>query len=75
MNWIAFVLISVGNLLVGDDKKSGFVWIGIGSIIWMAIGFKIKDYALVATNIVGTIVMVRNWLKWRKTKKTVYQAP
>lgn len=75
MNWIAFLLILSGNLSVGNKNKSGFIMIAIGSIIWMAIGFRIKDYALVLTNITGTIIMVRNWFKWRNTEKNVASAP
>lgn len=75
MNWIAFVLILSGNLYVGNKKKSGFMMIAIGSIIWMFIGFRIKDYALVLTNVSGTIIMVRNWLKWRNTERNLLSAP
>ena len=75
MNWIAFVLILSGNLYVGNKKKSGFIMIAIGSIIWMTIGFRIKDYALVLTNISGTIIMIRNWIKWRNTEKEFVSAP
>lgn len=74
MNWIAFVLILSGNLLIGNKKKSGFVMIAVGSIIWMTIGFRIKDYALVLTNISGTIIMVRNWFKWWNIEKSAVDA-
>jgi len=49
--------------------------IAAGSIIWMMIGFRIKDYALVLTNISGTIIMIRNWVKWRNTEKNLVGAP
>ncbi len=75
MNWIAFVLILSGNLMVGNKNKSGFIMIAAGSIIWMMIGFRIKDYALVLTNISGTIIMIRNWVKWRNTEKNLVGAP
>lgn len=75
MNWVAFVLILSGNLMVGNKNKSGFIMIAVGSVIWMLIGFKIKDYALVLTNISGTIIMIRNWVKWRNTEKNLVSAP
>lgn len=75
MNWVAFMLILSGNLMVGNKNKSGFITIAVGSVIWMVIGFKIKDYALVLTNISGTIIMIRNWVKWRNTEKNLVGAP
>lgn len=75
MNWVAFVLILLGNLLVGNKKKSGFIMIAIGSVIWMLIGFRIPDYALVLTNISGTLIMARNWFKWRNAEKNVAEVP
>ena len=75
MNWVAFALISSGNLMVRSKNKSGFIMIAIGSIIWMIIGFKIKDYALVLTNITGTIIMISSWVKWRNTEKNLARAP
>lgn len=75
MNWIAFVLILSGNLMIGNKSKSGFIMIAIGSILWMTIGFRIKDYALVLTNISGIIIMIRNWVKWRNSEKNLADAP
>ena len=69
MNWIAFLFVLAGNLLVGNKKKVGFLAIGVGSILWMVIGFQINDYALVMVNVTGTIIMVRNWLKWKAAER------
>lgn len=75
MNWIAFLLILLGNLSIGNKKKSGFIMIAVGSIIWMTIGFRIKDYALVSTNVTGTMIMIRNWFKWRNLGNNLTGAP
>jgi len=75
MNWIAFFLILLGNLSVGNKNKSGFILVAVGSVIWMIIGFKIKDYALVLTNVSGIIIMIRNWFKWRNIEMRVAAAP
>jgi len=69
MNWIAFLGILFGNLLVGNKKKFGFVLITFGSILWMIVGFHIKDYALLLVNLTSTIIMVINWFKWRADER------
>ena len=76
MNWIAFVLILLGNLMVGNKNKSGFIVIALGSVVWTIIALKImEDYALALTNISGTIIMIRNWIKWRNIDKNSPSAP
>lgn len=69
MNWLAFLLILSGNLMIGNKIKFGFIMIVLGSMLWAKIGFDLPDYALMAVNITGIMVMIRNWLKWRGEEK------
>ncbi|MBI2674688.1 MAG: hypothetical protein HYX22_03065 [Candidatus Yanofskybacteria bacterium] len=69
MNWFAFLFVTVGNILVGNRGKFGFILIAFGSVLWTVIGFKIEDFALALVNIFGIIIMTRNWRKWKMEEK------
>lgn len=64
MDWLGFGLILFGNWLIGSKKRAGFIWVAIGSLIWVGIAVTIKNYALAALNVSGALFMFRGWYNW-----------
>lgn len=66
MDWFGFGLILLGNWFIGSKKRIGFIWVMIGSLIWVGIALSIRNYALAALNASGALFMLRGWYNWGK---------
>ena len=66
MGWIGFSLILIGNWLIGSKKRVGFIWVAVGSLVWVYIALSTRNYALAALNVSGALFMLRGWYNWGK---------
>ena len=66
MDWIACVFEILGSLLIGNKKKSGFLFLIMGSIFWFLTAFSSGLNGLKMVSIIFFLINIRNYIKWTK---------
>ena len=66
MGWVGNVLIVVGLWLVGDKKRSAFVFTTFGESVWGVYALYKHMYDLAFICAVFALLALRNWFKWAK---------
>ena len=66
MDWIAGALELVGNWLIGNKSRVGFLINLLGCLVWIAAALHLKVYGLLLVVVPALFINIRNWMKWRK---------
>lgn len=66
LDWIAAFFEISGLWIVGNKKRAGFLFLMVGSILWIAIGLINGLYGLCVAASILEIAAVRNYFKWKK---------
>lgn len=67
MGWLAWTIIFIGMLLVGNRRRYGFLISAVGGVILMFHAVELRDWSLVIANGMFFLLYVRNFWHW-KTK-------
>lgn len=65
MGWIANILVLVGTFLVGEKKRTAFLWIAAGELLWVLVGVSRQELDITVICIIFTIMALWNYIKWR----------
>jgi len=63
---LCMVPVCLGVWLIGNKKRSGFMFGIISQIFWALLFIHLKTYLLISTSVIYFILYLRGWLKWRK---------
>ena len=66
-DWIATISTFAWIYLIGNKKRSGFIFAIIGSISWLIFGWLNHSFPSVIANSVFILLNIRGFLKWGKT--------
>ncbi len=64
MDWAGTVVLIVSAWVVGDKKRSAFIFALFGNLAWAIYGFQKGIPALVVVNLVFVVFNMRAWFKW-----------
>jgi hypothetical protein len=64
IDWLAMCLTFVAIYLLGSKRRTGFVVMITGNMLWCAIGVWADSYAMVVANIGFLAMNVRGFAKW-----------
>ncbi len=64
MGWLGNIFIVIGIWLVGDKKRSAFIFSIIGESVWTVYALQRGMYDLAAICGVFAALAIRNWFKW-----------
>ena len=68
LDWVAAAIGCYGIYLLGRKKKSGFIWLTVGSIGWICVGMSTATYGLVVASLIRAGIEVYDFYSWRKKK-------
>jgi len=66
LDWLAAAVGCIGVYLLGRKKKSGFIWLTIGSIGWILVGMSTAVYGLVIASVIRAGIEVFDYYSWKK---------
>jgi len=66
MGWVGNVFLVLGLWLVGDKKRSAFIFSCIGETIWVFHALSRQMYDLAFICVIFALLAIRSWFKWGK---------
>jgi hypothetical protein len=66
MGWFGNAFILFGVYLIGNKNKLGFVFAGVGEVIWSGYAIHKSNFDLASLSFVFIVMNIYNYLKWRK---------
>jgi nicotinamide riboside transporter PnuC len=66
MDWLGAIVIIYSIYLCGKKNKWGWVFAGIGALIFIVVALRKHIYGMIALDCVLLMMYVRNFLKWKK---------
>ncbi len=66
MTWVANVILIVGLFLVGERKRSAFVWTAAGEALWLGASLAEGRLDMAFICAVFLVMAVVNYFKWGK---------
>lgn len=73
ISWAGNVLLVIGLYLIGQKKRSAFIFYGLGCLAWLLYGFFPLQLSLVVIEIIFVVVSIKNFIKWRNDGSTPQQ--
>lgn len=70
IGWIANGGFIIGTILIAYMNKRGFIFAGIGNILYLYIGFAKDLYSLAFISTFLILTNIFGYYKWTKNKKT-----
>lgn len=65
MGWIANILVLIGTFLIGEKKRSAFLWMAVGELLWVVVGMSRRELDITVICVIFTAMAVWNYIKWR----------
>jgi len=65
-DWLGMILTLIGSLTVIKKNKYGFLFMMFGCLSWIGFGILVESIALIATNIIFSIINVFGFWRWNK---------
>jgi nicotinamide riboside transporter PnuC len=67
IDWFAMVLSLYSAYLLGNKKKSGFVFFAISNVLWIILGvYFMFSYGMAIGNFVFFLMNIRGFFEWNK---------
>lgn len=68
IDWVAMVMTFTAIYLLGGKRRTGFLLMICGNILWMVIGLWAHSYAMLIANAGFVTMNVRGYWKWREAR-------
>lgn len=65
MDWLVSILGITSIYLLGDKKKSGWVFKLVSQVIWIYLAISKELYGFIPLAALAGILAIRNYIKWR----------
>ena len=66
IDWIATIVTCFATWKIGDKKRSGFTYMIIANLFWIAIAFMASSLAMFIANAVFIIINARALIVWSR---------
>jgi len=70
VGWIANIIVLIGTFLVGEKRRSAFLWLAAGEALWAAVGLARKETDIAFVCIIFTVMALVNYYKWGVAHET-----
>lgn len=64
VDWAATILTFLAIYLLGEKKRSGFIFMICGNVAWLALGWLTESAAMLLANLGFVILNLRGLVKW-----------